>query len=269
MKKFTWIALVLALSVALSACALPNSGEADGGGDAAVAVVPTTAPPAAEASGEQPTVAPVEAPTEAPAAESAPTSEPTAVPEASFNVTDALSHLDDFVLQPEDLPHSYRVPVGGESRYTNTTVVNEMGELPAKKYIVATGRVDGWRISLERARKADIAPARIESTMELFETNEGARLALTPEWFKAYQTGYSEAEITWIEDGCSIGDGCILYTHKLFNPASNLTTTTYEVAFVYRNVLVWVMGRGLDVEMSADYMIAAAQAVYDRISQFE
>jgi len=97
-----------------------------------------------------------------------PASEPTAVPEVSFNVTDALSYLDDIVLRPEDLPHNYRIPVGDESRYTNTSVVNELGELAAKKYIV-----------------------------------------------------------------------------------------------------VWGMGRGLDVEMSADYMVNAAQAIYDRISQFE
>jgi len=56
--------------------------------------------------------------------------------EPSFNLIKVFSHLDDFVL-----PHSYRIPPGGKSRYTNTSVVNELGKLAGKKYIVT---IKGW-----------------------------------------------------------------------------------------------------------------------------
>lgn len=258
------------LLLVLSACALPGgnsnqtapavpSGEqpAEQG---AQAVAPTTAPAAVQPAQptQQPAIPPVQ-----------PTEMPAPTQEAHFSVADALSHLSDFALQREDLPNDYYVPSGGETRYTNTQLVYELGELEAKKYIVATGRVDGWKIELNRSNKADIAPARIVSTMELFETNEGARLALSPEWFKAYKSDYTKDEITWLDNGCQVGDQCLLYTHKSFDPSSNLTTTTYEIAFAYRNVVVWIWASGLDIEMNADYVINAAQAVYDRISRFE
>lgn len=262
------LALSTLLLVSLAACSLPggNASQEVQSADMPAAQVEQPAAPApaateapAEAQPTQPAIPPVP-PTEAPA--------PTQAVSA-FSVADALSHLSDFALQREDLPHDYYVPSGGETRYTNTQLVYELGELEAKKYIVATGRVDGWRIELERAKKADIAPARIVSTMELFETSEGARLALSPEWFKAYKSDYTKDEITWIENGCQIGDMCLLYMHKAFDPSSNLTTTTYEIAFAYRNVMVWIWASGLDIEMNADYVINAAQAVYDRISSFE
>jgi hypothetical protein len=187
--------------------------------------------------------------------------------EASYNVNSTQAKLSEFLLRPEDLPDDYRIPSGGEKRWSNKGLINEIGEVEAKEYIVATGRVEGWRIELERVNKEDIAPARFESTVELFETNEGARLALTPEWFKAYQEDYAES--TWIEDGCDIGDDCIFYFHEKYDPAAELTTVTYEVAFVHQNVLVWVLGRGLDIDMSQEYVLDAARSVYDRISKVE
>lgn len=236
-NKRTYLIFILIVAVVFSACALPLPGIGQQEGEEIEAEEAQTVEEGGEAA------------------------------EAGYSVNTTQGKLSEFVLRPDDLPDDYRIPSGGESRWSNKGLINELGEVEAKEYIVATGRVDGWRLELERANKEDIAPSRFESTAELFESNEGARLALTPEWFKAYQEDYPES--TWIEDGCDIGDECIFYFHEKYDAATELTTLTYEVAFVHQNVLIWILGRGLEIDMSQDYVLDAAQSLYDRISQIE
>jgi hypothetical protein len=173
------------------------------------------------------------------------------------------STLGNFVLRPDDLPNDYRIPENGEKRVSNLGVIQNVGEVAGKHYIVSTGRIDGWYLQLERRKKADVAPAAFESTIELFESSDGAQLALSPEWFKAYK---DENKIpTWIESGCNFGDQCLFYYYESLDPATNLTKLEYDVAFAYKNVLVWVMGRGLDIDVTPDYVLNAAEAVYERL----
>ncbi len=173
--------------------------------------------------------------------------------------------LGNYVLRPEDLPHKYRIPTGGEARLSNLGVVQTMGEVEGKRYILATGRVDGWSLELERKNKEDIAPITFQSTIEVFESHEGALTALSPDWFKAYR---NEAKTpSWVEAGCDLGDKCLFYFYKTQDPATNLTKLEYDVAFVYKNVLVWVMGRGLDIDVNPDYVLNAARALYDKLNR--
>lgn len=249
MKKYAYLPiLILIVATLFSACALPSASMPDSGG-------------AEESEVEESQASEIEEPTE----EEVEQADETSV--ESFDINAAKGKLKEFILRPEDLPDEYRVPSGGENRFNNLGLINEIGEIPAKEYIVATGRVDGWSIKLERVNKEDIVPGRFESEVELFETNEGARTALSPEWFKAYQDDYVES--TWIEDGCDLGADCIFYSHEKYDDATGLTTLTYEVAFVHRNVLVWILGRGLEIDMNQEYVLNAAQSVYDKISQYE
>lgn len=173
--------------------------------------------------------------------------------------------LGNYVLRPEDLPHKYRIPSGGEARVSNLGVVQKMGEVEGKRYILATGRVDGWSLELERKNKEDIAPITFQSTIEVFESHEGALTALSPDWFKAYK---SETKTpSWVEGGCDLGDQCLFYYYKTQDPATNLTKLEYDVAFVYKNVLVWVMGRGLDIDVNPDYVLNAARTLYDKLGR--
>jgi hypothetical protein len=141
-------------------------------------------------------------------------------------------------------------------------VLQERGEVEGKRYIVATGRVDGWYMTLERRHKEDIAPAFYESRLELFTTAEGARLALQPEWFLAYQEDAAPAPV---EGGCSLGENCQFYYTERLEKTTNLTYLQYHIAFTYRNVLVWVMGRGLDVDVSPDAVREAAQIILNKL----
>jgi hypothetical protein len=264
-KKRSILIFILIVAFVLLACALPlpGSGQSEGG-DQTEAEESQASEVEEVEEAEEIEEAETEEGEEAEEVES---EEAEDVSEESYDINDAKPKLKEFILRPEDLPNDYRVPSGGERRFNNEGLINQIGELEAKEYIVATGRVDGWRIELERVNKEDIAPGRFESEVELFETNEGARTALTPEWFKAYQEDYVES--TWIEDGCDIGDKCIFYYHEKYDDAAGLTTVTYEVAFVHRNLLVWILARGLDVDMSQDYVLDVAQSVYDKISRYD
>jgi len=173
--------------------------------------------------------------------------------------------LGNYILRPEDLPHKYRIPAGGEARVSNLGVIQQIGEVEGKRYILATGRVDGWSIELERKNKEDIAPITFQSTIEVFESHEGALTALSPEWFKAYKNEKKKPE--WVEGGCDLGDQCLFYYYKTLDPATNLTKLEYDVAFVYKNVLVWVMGRGLDIDVNPDYVLNAARILFDKLNR--
>jgi hypothetical protein len=184
----------------------------------------------------------------------------------SFDAGVTVAKLPEFVLRPEDLPDQYRFLSGGESRFANIILINEQGEIEAKEYIVATERVDGWRTKLERVNKEDIAPAAFESQVELFESNQGAQAAISPDWYPAYQEGAEQ--VKWVEEGCNLGEECLFYYYRSHDPAANLTKLRYEVAFTYRNLLVWVMGRGLEIDMDPEYVLNAAQAIHDKLDQY-
>lgn len=175
------------------------------------------------------------------------------------------NRLNQFVLRDEDLPHDYRLPPGGEYLISTKTLINEMKELPAKRYVLETGRISGWGIKLERVNKEDFAPTGMESRIELFESSQGAALAISPEWHPAYQ---GDVEISWVDGGCAIGDECLFYYIETYDAASQITKLRYEVAFAYRNVLVWVMGHGLDVDVTPEYILNAAQTIYEKLDLY-
>jgi hypothetical protein len=184
---------------------------------------------------------------------------------AIFDVTEMEDQLSNFVIRDEDLPDNYRLPPEGEFIITTQTLMSEMGELQGKQYVSDTGRVSGWGIELEREYKEDFAPYAFESRVELFETSQGAELALSSEWFPAYQ---GESDIEWVEEGCDLGDECLFYYIETYDAASQITKERYEVAFRYSNVLIWIMGRGLDIDVSPEYVLDAAQTLYDKLDAY-
>ncbi|MDH5507730.1 MAG: hypothetical protein OEZ02_10975 [Anaerolineae bacterium] len=172
----------------------------------------------------------------------------------------------EYVLRPEDLSETYVIDSGEESRYANSTIIQEAGQVDGKSYVKETGRVDGWQIRLKRKYNTAVAPAIYESTVSVFASSAGAREAISPAWFWAYDDAVT---YTFIDYGCDIGDKCILYSYEEFNPANGVVTLRYDVAFVYHNVLVWVSGRGLEVEVSEDDVLSAAQSIFDRLIKLD
>jgi hypothetical protein len=171
--------------------------------------------------------------------------------------------LSKYVLRPDDMPNEYSIPPDSESHTSNLRLIQDLGEMEAKRYIDATERIDGWFIHIQRVNKEDFSPYEVESTVEVFKTEEGAQTALSSDWFRAYndQTG----DVVWIEEGCDLGDQCLFYYWQTIDPATDLVKVRYEVAFTYRNVMFWVMGRSLDIDVKPEYMLGIAQTAFDKL----
>jgi hypothetical protein len=180
-----------------------------------------------------------------------------------FDVDSIVQNLDDYVLRSEDLPNQYRLLADGEQHNTNLKVLNTIGQAEGKRYIAATSRLDGWSLELERVNKLDFTPYTILSQVEVFDTAEGARTAFGPDWFHAYTNEVREPN--WIENGCDLGDSCLMYYYEKIDPATELVTLQYEVAFVYNNVLAQVLGRGLDFDYDPEYVVEIAEILFEKI----
>ncbi len=251
MKRNSWFFIVVFIIIlALTACS--SDGAEDTG--------PTEPEPTAVANvPDQPEDA---APEEVATVEAPEVSES----EGIFAADMMVGSLDSYVLRPEDLPDQYKITADSEQHLTNLRVINTVGEVNGKRYMAATFRLDGWSLELERVKKEDLIPYTIYSQIEVFETAEGAQVAFGEDWLPVYQEPEDETKTpNWIEDGCDFGDACIMYYYEKLDPATELTTLQYEVTFVYKNTLVQVMGRGLDFDMKPDYIVNAAEILFEKI----
>jgi hypothetical protein len=269
MNKKIWL-LIIGLVVLLCLSACQGNMEAT---SEEVAEVPTQVPT------EIPTQIPTEIPAEVPAdnpevetsVEEVSTEQEVAAESTTeeiavgplFDPEEMLKRLGTYVLRPDDMPHSYVMAGDGERHLTTLRLINEMGELEAKMYIKSTGRIDGWWSTFKRTSKEDFAPGTFESSVELFETPEGALAAMSPEYYAIHKDETREYNL--VEDGCDIGDYCEIYYSEVKDPATEVVTAQYNVAFTYRNAFAWVMARGLIVDLEADYVMDAARAVLAKL----
>jgi hypothetical protein len=217
------------------------------------------------------TVIPAELPTDIPP-EDTPMSEevkqedPAPEEPVAGNLLDAeamIERFGNYVLRPEDLPHSYSLSEGGELHITTRRLINEMGELEAKTYVRNTGRIDGWWMKLDRTNKEDFAPGSFESMIELFDSQAGAQAAIAPENYQLHQDESRAYQL--VDGGCDLGDRCEFYYSEKEEPTTELVIAQYNIAFTYKNAFVWVMSRGLIIDMEADYILDAARSVLAKL----
>lgn len=172
--------------------------------------------------------------------------------------------LRNFTIRPFDMDAAYHIDEGDEARISNTGVLYERGQEQGKRYIAATGRVDGWMMEMRRTHVADIAPSIVGTTIEIFATAEGADTAIGTDWFYLYADDLKRKP-TMIDDSCDYGSNCQFYVFSKAEPASGLTTLHYEISFTYQNTLVTVYAIGLDYEVSEQDMIDVADTVYAKL----
>lgn len=251
MKKISLLlVLIFVFSVTLAACSSDTATEAPQEPQpTAVANVP-----------EKPTTD-----------ESAAAEEPAAPPEVEvdssqglFDTAAMLENLGAYVLRPEDLPNAYKIMADGEQHINNLKVINTVGEVEGKRYIAASTRVDGWSLELQRVNKEELIPYTLYSQIEVFETPEGAQTAFSADWLPVYNLEEGAVQPSFLE--CSFGDACVMYYYEKLDPATEITTLQYEIVFVYNNVLAQVMARGADYDMNPDFVVNAAQILFDKIS---
>ena len=188
-----------------------------------------------------------------------------AVVESLLDTEAMVDVLGKYLLRPDDMPNKYFVPDSGEQRTATIRLIQDKGEIEAKTYVKETGRIDGWWLQLQRSSKADFAPRSIESSIELFKNADGAQTAMSPDHYFLHK---DESRVyTPVAGGCDLGDNCEFYYSEKEEPTTELITAQYNVAFTYKNAFVWVMARGLDIDMDADYVMDAARVVFEKLQE--
>jgi hypothetical protein len=152
------------------------------------------------------------------------------------------SDLEKFLCPVEDLPAEgyYYIPdESWKSKVTNEEVIKSRGEIEGRKYVMDTGRVDGWYV--ERMRNSInsktlqglILPTNIWCSVTLFKTSEGANLAM-----KKFNNVETEKEEGWqyIPEDLTLGDDNIIF-RKYQNDSLGNKNMQYEIDFTYKNLL--------------------------------
>lgn len=176
--------------------------------------------------------------------------------------------MNELVLGPKDMPVPYRIASGSNARFDNASAATAMGSELGKPYIAATGRVDGWDLFMERANATDIGPESYRSRVEIFETVEGASAAISEQWFWAY-TDPKKTPTEWLSKNCNVGNECLSFMYQEAKPGAGAVHERYDVAFRYRNSLVWVFVNGVQGDVSEEVALDAARMILERIKALE
>lgn len=172
-----------------------------------------------------------------------------------------------YVLRPEDMEVKYYIPRNGETPYQNQEAIGTMRKVNGTNFVLATHRVDGWEIRMNRSSDRDIAPEQFRSTVQVFEDNDGAALALSPEWLPVMTSPIKDlGEL--IDQHCNVGAECILYQQDEFNQVSGISTMSYTTIFRYKNIVVTVWAQGLEMEIDQNDVLDAARTVLARLEDY-
>jgi len=142
-----------------------------------------------------------------------------------------------------------------------------MHKIDGTNFVLATGRVDGWEINMKRSSDRDIAPETYRSTISVFEDSKGASLVFGEEWLPVFTSTIIDlGEL--VDKNCGIGANCLLYSQDEFNQVSGISTLTYTVIFSYKNVVVTVWAKGLEMEIDKADVLDAAESVLARLKEY-
>lgn len=188
--------------------------------------------------------------------------------QGSFDAEQFARVQRQYVLRPEDLPVKYFISKNGETPYQNTEAIGTMRKIDGTNFVLATERVDGWEISMKRSSDRDIAPEMYKSTIHVFQDSNGAELALSPEWLPTLTSTMKDLGEA-ADHNCNVGAECILYVNDEFNQVSGISTMTYSLLFRYKNTVVTIWARGLEMEIDKADVVDAAKAVLSRLQDYK
>lgn len=172
--------------------------------------------------------------------------------------------MDEYPLRPVDMEYAYNVDPGSDRRLTNALFTSEFGASFGKQFIQATGRVDGWNVSMQRAGLYDFTPEYVQSRVDIYNDANGAKAALSDEWFWAYNVvDLTPDEV--LDTSCGLGNECISYMYSEVKAGAGAITERYDVVTRYKNVVVWVYIKGQQGEVSEDLALSYAQTVLDNV----
>lgn len=179
---------------------------------------------------------------------------------------DFVKEMHELVLRPEDLSVAYNKQ--HDTRLSNNEVIGMMTVETGKRYILDTGRLDGWDLYMEKSSLTDFGPVAYKSRVEIFETTDGARKAFSEDWHWLYTDPEKEPD-EYLDKNCKYGSECLFFLYDDTVPGSGTSIVQYDVVFRYKNVLVWVYARGSDIDTTEDHALDAAQLIYDRLTAID
>ena len=185
------------------------------------------------------------------------------VPENEFIVS-----MDQLVLRPSDMDASYQIAPGGDLRMDNTQLSKFMGSAFAKPYVNQTGRIDGWDVSLARLDANAFSPETVRSQVSLFADSDGASDALSEDLFWAYQLE-DRIPDEFIDENCNLGSDCLTYMYSEAKAGAGNIVERYDLAFRYKNVVVWIFIKGVQGEVSEDIVLEYGQMILDKLEALD
>jgi len=185
------------------------------------------------------------------------------VPQAQFIVG-----MNKVVLRPQDLPTAYKIVPGGDLNMSNAQLTNNVGAAYGKPLILNTGRVDGWDLAMERVNPDDFAPEYVRSRVEIYQDASGAKTALSQDWFWAY-TMEDRAPDEFLDKSCNVGSNCFTFMYSEAKPGSGSIVERYDAALRYKNVVIWVMIKGYQGEVSEALVLDYAQMVLNKVETIQ
>jgi hypothetical protein len=171
-------------------------------------------------------------------------------------------NIDELVLQPKDLPGNYATEYN--THFSNEQLTSALGAAEAKTYALETGRVDGWQVYYRRAGAGQLVPEFYFNRTEVFESTQGASQALSEDFFWVY-TDDEKAPDEWLDRSCSYGQECILFSYREVKAGAGAATVRTDMAFRYKNLLVWLYVKGQEGEATEQHLFDAAELLIDRI----
>lgn len=246
MKKFL---LIITIVLILAACA-PSFQTTQ------TAIAQTQAAnPTSTFTSVPPTETPTETPTEAPTITPLPVLDP-----LSLQV-----NLKEFLVQKSDLPLLANYTPYFDSPFTvsNESFSQSMG-INGNEYLSETGRIDGWEVLVhfEGDPYLAIAPLSIYSDVVLFQTIEGAQLAIT-KYSDRYVTEYGFTEDI---NPPKIGDVTrVFYMRYQEKPDSSQYSLKYIINYSYRNVSQTMQESGVERNVDPIFVMDIAQRLLARL----
>lgn len=146
------------------------------------------------------------------------------------------------------------------SPHHNAEVISAWGVEEGTKYVEDTGRVDGWWVIYLRSNNEVNAPEQIQDYITMYETIDGAQLALTT-FYKNHglKLGYSELNYPM-----KIGDISYALVYKGMQ-SNGKYGVEIEIFFSYRNYTHMVGGLGSEDEVTIGYVDEIAKILLRKL----
>jgi hypothetical protein len=200
------------------------------------------------------------------------TETPTEVPSRTLSpALDLLSlqeNLKEFLVKESDLP-----PMANYTFYfhlplfvSNGNISQSMGG-DANDYLAETGRINGWEVNVdfEGDPNLAIAPFSLYNQVALFNTDEGAQLAIT-KYSDRYVTEYGFTEdISPFKNGDTNRSFYLRFQEQTNSSQYSLK---YIIVFSYRNILETLQESGMERPIDPIFMADIAQRLLVRLQAY-